>query len=686
MPPPVFHAEASSVGATSSHALASSLQIPRSSNRLSEFHVTRVIGKGCFSTVYQANRQVTNQLVALKRISLDGLTSQRARVKCLREIQLLQSVDHPNIIKYFDSFIQDAFLYIVLEWAGSGDLKQMLERARSKRARLHERVIWSYFAQICQALEHMHSRRMIHRDIKPANVFVLPNGLVKLGDLGLGRSLSESTIKAYSKVGTPLYMSPEVLQGAGQDFKSDIWSLGCVLYEMAMLRSPFETNGTSLEQLFNNIVKGVYPEVAGIFSDRLRHVVRSMINLNAEARPKIQDAATAALRALELALPPPPAQQLSRGGGENGNVNSSRRVARAALEDNLDSARSIETLSSEVSQLDVEGRSASSCAGEQRAQQHMRQKRDGDGHSEQKSCSAMNLNFATLRSRNDNRGNRHRGAFSDGDADEPRQISARGKASKRVSRESKLEVEDDRVAESSGSVVANQVPTNDNTTREREAMHGTRVSLARRPLKRTCSDGLDILPAMNHRSMHEPQDTSSHTCVREGGDEMDECKGDDDHDDERATSLDVLPAMNHVRMHEPQDTSSHTSVRAREDRMDECKGDDNGDDDEAVTNANYARSVECLEEEECDNESGDESDCDDDDDDDEEEEDEEEEDDMSNNLSGDDYDDDDEDDDVSDDASDDDDDDDEHDDNIPASVAEAAERILSSQSMRTNIA
>ena len=88
----------------------------------------------------------------------------------------------------------------------------------------------------------MHEQRVIHRDLKPANILIFSDGTFKLGDLGLGRSLSKETIKAFSRVGTPLYMSPEVINNKGYDFKSDNWSLGCVVYELVTLRSPFQIN------------------------------------------------------------------------------------------------------------------------------------------------------------------------------------------------------------------------------------------------------------------------------------------------------------------------------------------------------------------------------------------------------------------------------------------------------------
>ena len=150
---------------------------------------------------------------------------------------MLQSLQHDNIVQYLDSSIDGDELIIVFEWAAAGDLKRQVRKANERGKPFEERVIWKYFSQICDAITHMHSRRILHRDLKPANVFLTLDGTVKVGDLGLGRMMSEHTFEAHSKVGTPLYMSPEVLRGDGYDWKSDVWSLGCVLYELAVLHA-----------------------------------------------------------------------------------------------------------------------------------------------------------------------------------------------------------------------------------------------------------------------------------------------------------------------------------------------------------------------------------------------------------------------------------------------------------------
>lgn len=202
---------------------------------------------------------------------------------------MLQSLDHPNIIKYMDSFINENNLVIIVEWAAAGDLKRQLRKAQERQTGFDERIIWKYFSQIADAIQHMHERRIMHRDLKPANIFLTLDGTVKVGDLGLSRELSENTYQAHSKVGTPLYMSPEVLRGDGYDFKSDIWSIGCLLYELAMLKSPFKSEGLNLYSLFQKISQGEYSPLPDRYSDELRQLTYAMISTNPEDRPEIAD-------------------------------------------------------------------------------------------------------------------------------------------------------------------------------------------------------------------------------------------------------------------------------------------------------------------------------------------------------------------------------------------------------------
>jgi len=248
----------------------------------------KVLGKGKFSTVRKAIAP-NGDLVAVKRLEIYDIVNADERKAYLNEVGLMQNLVHPNIVKFLDWFLDENILYIVMELAEIGDLARVIRKAREKSHPIAEKTIWKLFFQVCQGLKHMHDQRIMHRDLKPANIFVSGGGLVKLGDLGLGRMFGTETTKADSLVGTPYYMSPERVGQEAYNLASDVWSLGCILYEMAALQNPFYRPGLDLISLVDLITRCDYPPLPPTCSDRLRDLVASILVVDPTQRPSVRE-------------------------------------------------------------------------------------------------------------------------------------------------------------------------------------------------------------------------------------------------------------------------------------------------------------------------------------------------------------------------------------------------------------
>ncbi|XP_053831353.1 serine/threonine-protein kinase Nek1 isoform X9 [Vidua macroura] len=193
----------------------------------------RKIGEGSFGKAILVKAKENGQQYVIKEINISKM-SNKEREESRREVAVLANMKHPNIVLYRESFEENGCLYIVMDYCEGGDLFKKINA--QKGILFSEDQILDWFVQICLALKHIHDRKILHRDIKSQNIFLTKDGTIQLGDFGIARVLNSTAELARTCIGTPYYLSPEICQNKPYNNKSDIWALGCVLYEMCTLK------------------------------------------------------------------------------------------------------------------------------------------------------------------------------------------------------------------------------------------------------------------------------------------------------------------------------------------------------------------------------------------------------------------------------------------------------------------
>ena len=208
--------------------------------KLSDFEILEELGKGSHGVVYKANHIETNKVVVLKKLQFNKNSVRNSRVYL--ETNLLSKMSHPHIIHFIGDFSEQNCFYIVMEYAENGDLESTIKNRKNSNGHFTEQEIWRIASQLFSALSFLHSKNVMHRDIKAMNLFIMSNKEIKLGDFGISKLLLSMTggqpLKN-TKIGTPLYLPPEIVKNIPYDYKVDVWSAGCVLYYLAALKMPF---------------------------------------------------------------------------------------------------------------------------------------------------------------------------------------------------------------------------------------------------------------------------------------------------------------------------------------------------------------------------------------------------------------------------------------------------------------
>lgn len=205
---------------------------------MEEYELVREIGKGSYGCVFVACNRRTGKTYAVKRIRVVS-TSHYERSCIVNELRVLSAHTCPFIVAFKTAYFADDHVHIVTEYASNGDLARLLRDTKDEGERLTVDRVWNVFLQLCIAVTYLHSIHVIHRDLKPANVFLDADHSVKLGDVGVAKIMRSYLMYGQTQVGTPLYMSPEIMKRERYDAKTDVWSMGCILYETMALAPAF---------------------------------------------------------------------------------------------------------------------------------------------------------------------------------------------------------------------------------------------------------------------------------------------------------------------------------------------------------------------------------------------------------------------------------------------------------------
>ncbi|NXX35441.1 M3K19 kinase, partial [Nicator chloris] len=248
-----------------------------------------VLGKGAYGTVYCGLTSL-GQLIAVKQVVLDTsdqLTTEKEYQKFHEEVDLLKTLKHVNIVTYLGTCLEDNILSIFMEFVPGGSISSILNRFGP----LPEVVLCKYTKQILQGVAYLHDNCVVHRDIKGSNVMLMPTGVIKLIDFGCARRLAWASLSGTrsellrSVHGTPYWMAPEVINESGYGRKSDIWSVGCTVFEMATGKPPLASMDRVAAMFYIGAHRGLMPALPDRFSSAAAEFVHACLTRDQHERP-----------------------------------------------------------------------------------------------------------------------------------------------------------------------------------------------------------------------------------------------------------------------------------------------------------------------------------------------------------------------------------------------------------------